>query len=174
MVAYILSIIGIVFLGVLVDVIMPEGTMNKYIKGMFGLIALFVIVYPISQILNSNIKLDDVFYNSSATAIDKDFLQATNKQIKSQIEKSLQAKLVNAGFENVDVEIECDLSQEQFTIKKVRVDISKMVINQNMVHINKYTEIKKVVTEFVNVEEDDVVIDEWRKKGWQTIFFGQS
>lgn len=164
MTAYILSVVGIVFLGVLVDVIMPEGSMNKYIKGMFGIVALFVIVNPIAGLVNSDVKLEDVFYNSSATVVDKDFIEATNKQIKKQIEATIQVKLSNAGFDNVVVEIDCNLSAEQFEIKKVFVDVSKMVINQNMVHINKYTEIKKVVTEFVDVKESDVVINEWRKQ----------
>ena len=160
MTAYILSVIGIVFLGVLVDVIMPEGMMNKYIKGMFGIVSLFVIISPIAKIINSDIKIEDVFYNSSATVVDKDFLEATNKQIKKQLEITIETNLLNAGFENTIVEIECNLSAEQFAIKKVIIDISKMVINQNMTHINKYTEIKRVVTNLVNVEEDNVVINE--------------
>ena len=43
---YVVSIIGIVFLGVLVDVIMPDGEMNKFIKGMFSLLAMFGKRYP--------------------------------------------------------------------------------------------------------------------------------
>ena len=39
-------------------------------------------------------------------------------------------------------------------------DISKMVINANMAHINKYTEIKGVITKNLNVEESDVIINE--------------
>ena len=41
---YVLSVIGVVFLGVLVDGIMPDGEMNKYVKGMFSLIALCVLL----------------------------------------------------------------------------------------------------------------------------------
>ena len=160
MTAYILSVVGIVFLGVLVDVIMPEGVMNKYIKGMFGIVALFVIISPVAQLVNSDFNIKEVFYDSNATVVDKDFLEATNNQIKKQLEVTLETQLLNSGFENTDVEIECNLSAEQFTIKKVNIDISKMVINQNMVHINKYTEIKKIVTEFVDVKESDVVINE--------------
>lgn len=160
MTGYILSVVGIVFLGVLVDVIMPEGVMNKYIKGMFSVVALFVIVSPVANIINSNINIKDVFYNSSVTVVDKDFIIATNNQIKKQIESTLQTNLLNNGFENIIVELECDLSAEQFTIKKVKLDISKMVINPNMPHINKYTDIKKIVIDFIEVKESDVVINE--------------
>ena len=49
MTSYILSIVGIVFLGVLVDVIMPDGEMNKYVKGVFSIIALCVIINPLPK-----------------------------------------------------------------------------------------------------------------------------
>ena len=56
------------------------------------------------------------------------------------------------------------MSNSGLEIKKVILDISKMVINTNLPHINKYTEIKNVVTDYLNVEESDVVINEWRKR----------
>ena len=52
------------------------------------------------------------------------------------------------------------MSNYNFQIKKVIIDISKMVINQNMVHINKYTEIMDIAKEYLNVEESDIVINE--------------
>ncbi len=158
--SYILSIIGIVFLGVLVDVIMPEGEMNKFIKGAFSLIALFVIVSPVQKLFKSNFDIGDVFYNQSSIQTDSDFLEATAKQMKLELENTLKVKLKDAGFDKVEVEIMCDLSNNVLDIKKVYIDISKMVINTNLVHINKYTEIKNVTINFLNVEESDVVINE--------------
>ena len=70
------------------------------------------------------------------------------------------ARLVDKGFENCVVEIECDLSSESFKVEKVCVDISKMVINSGVVHINKYTEITELVTEFFDLEECDVILNE--------------
>jgi stage III sporulation protein AF len=158
--AYILGVVGVVFLGVLVDVVMPEGEMNKYIKGMFGIVALFVIVSPVQKLFDKDFNIEDVFYDTTATQIDTDFLEATNKQIKTQLENTLIVKLSNSGFDEVIVEIECNLSETEFKVEKVYVDISNMVINQNMAHINKYVEIKNIVTEFLNVEESDVIINE--------------
>lgn len=157
---YVLSVVGVVFLGVLVDVIMPDGEMNKYVKGMFSLIALCVFLSPVQKIFNKDFSFDGLVYDSSAIQIDDDFVEATNKQIKQQLERSLEAKLCDAGFDNTKVEILCDLSNNKLQIKKVIVDISKMVINANMAHINKYTEIKGVITKNLNVEESDVVINE--------------
>ena len=156
---YILSVVGVVFLGVLIDVILPEGEMNKYIKGVFAVIALFVMISPVQKIFDKDFNFEDVFYNSVSSTVDEDFIIATNKQIVMQLKNTVKVELCNNGFENVNVEIECDLSSSQLNIKKVTVDISKMVINTNVAHINKYTEIKKIVAEFLNVEESDVEID---------------
>ena len=164
MTSYILSIVGTVFLGVLVDIIMPDGEMNKYVKGVFAIIAMCVILSPVPKMIKNDFDIGDLFYDNSAVKVDTDFLEATNKQIKNQLQITLKTKLKDAGFDNVEVEILHDMSNYNFQIKKVIIDISQMVINQNMVHINKYTEITDITKEYLNVEESDIVINEWRKK----------
>ena len=158
--SFVLSIVGVVFLGVLIDVIMPDGEMNKYIKGVFSLLALFVILSPVQKLFNNNFNLDDIFYNNNAVETDSDFLEATNKQIKVQLEKTLLAKLKSAGFDEIKVEIICEMSDNVFKIKKVIIDISNLVMSKDLSHINKYKEIKKITTDFLNVEESDVEINE--------------
>ena len=105
-----------VFLGVLLDVVLPEGDMNKFVKGVFAIIALFVIVSPVQKIFDADFRAEDLFYNTTAGQIDKDFLNATNQQIKTQLEKTMVARLVDKGFENCVVEIECDLSAQSFKV----------------------------------------------------------
>lgn len=160
MASYILSIVGVVFLGVLIDVIMPDGEMNKYVKGVFSIIALCVILSPIPKLFKKDFDIGNLFYDSAAVQVDADFLEATNKQLKNQFENALVAKLKDAGFDCIKVEILCDMSNYNFEIKKVIIDISKMVINANLPHINKYTEIKDITTKYLNVEESDIVINE--------------
>ena len=75
-------LVGIVLLGVLIDVIMPDGEMNKYIKGVFSLLALFIIISPVQKLFNNNFDLNNIFYDSRAVETDSDFLDATKKQIK--------------------------------------------------------------------------------------------
>ena len=167
MISYILSIVGIVFLGVLVDIILPDGEMNKYVKGVFSIIAMCVIISPIPKLIKTDFDIGELFYDSTATQIDNDFLEATNKQIKNQYEITLQTKLADAGFAETKVEILYEMSNYNFVIKKVIIDISNMVINANIPHINKYTEIKQVTVNYLNVEESDIVINEWRKENFK-------
>lgn len=158
--SYVLSIVGIVLLGVLIDVIMPDGEMNKYIKGVFSLLALFIIISPVQKLFNNNFDFNNIFYDNKAVETDSDFLDATKKQIKNQLERSLMARYKNAGFDNIKVEIKCDMSNNVLDIKKVMIDISNLVMSEDLSHINKYTEIKKVAMNFLNLEESDVEINE--------------
>ena len=157
---YILSIVGIVFLSVLVDIIMPDGDMSKFIKGVFSIVALFVIISPAQKFFNKDFDIDKIIYDQTAVQIDSDYIEATTKQMKNQLEITLSVKLKDAGFDNVGVEILCDMSNNVFQVEKVVLDISNMVINTNIPHINKYTEIKQVVIDYLNVEESDVIINE--------------
>lgn len=156
---YILSIIGIVFLGVLVDVILPDGEMNKFVKGMFALIAVFVIAYPISTLVKGDISFEEIT-GSSQIQIDDDFLEATKNQYILSLQNTLKARLSDGGFDGVDVTIEGYLSNNVLVIEKVEIDISKMVLSAENQHINKYAEIKKIAEKTLNVEESDVFINE--------------
>mgnify|MGYP005805768403 FL=1 len=55
--AWILSIAGVVLLSVLVELILPSGSMSKYIKGIFVFIIMFVILSPVPTLLNQNIDI---------------------------------------------------------------------------------------------------------------------
>ena len=157
---YILSIIGIVFLGVLVDVVLPDGEMNKFIKGMFALIAVFVIVSPISKLVNTDITVEKLADTSIQIEVDNDFLNATTNQYINSLQNILKAKLSDSGYENINVTINGYLSNNVLVIEKVKIDISNMVLTKEKQHINKYTEITKIAVESLNVEESDVFIDE--------------
>ena len=160
LIQYILSITGIVFLGVLVDVILPDGEMNKFVKGMFALIAVFVIISPIAKLLKTEISVQKISETTNQIQIDNDFLQATQKQYITSLQNTLTARLVDAGYDGADVTIEGYLSNNVLVIEKVKIDISNMVLTKDKEHINKYAEITKIAVQVLNVEESDVCIDE--------------
>ena len=54
MAGYILSILGIVVAGVFIDIIIPSGTINKYIKSIYAIFVLAVIITPIIKFFNDN------------------------------------------------------------------------------------------------------------------------
>lgn len=169
MTGYLLSIIGVVILGVLVDLILPSGQMSKYIKSVFGVFTILVIISPVPKLINQNYDFSQLFYSQSASTIDKDFLEVTNKKIVEQMEISIEKECENSGYLGVECEIESNLVDNKLVIQKVYINLENLVISQNQVHINKYTEIVQAVMNVVNIEKEQIIFNEWRKKAKGTI-----
>ena len=70
---WILSIAGIICLSVVVELILPDGQMNRYIKGIFSFIVVLVILLPIPKLLNKNFNISDILDGSGIEA-DQDYL----------------------------------------------------------------------------------------------------
>ena len=157
---YLISIIGVVMLGVLVDLVLPSGQMNKFVKSMFGIFTILIIISPVPKLINSNFDFSSLFYNQASIEIDKDFLEVTNKKIVEQLEKSIESSCEKSGYSHVKCEIESILVENKLVIEKVKINLDKLVISQNVVHINKYTEIEQAVQRVVNIEKERIVFDE--------------
>ena len=56
--AWVMSIAGIICISVLVELVIPNGQMNKYIKGIFSFIVLLVIISPIPMLLGKEFDFD--------------------------------------------------------------------------------------------------------------------
>ena len=161
---WILSIVGVVLIGVLVDLILPEGQMQKYIKAIFGVFIVFTLVTPLLNLKISEIDFNKFIYNENSIEVNQNYINNYNNEYKKYLENLVEDGLKYLGFNNVLVEIYNDLSKNEFTIKKVLLNAKKLVININSVHIDKYKEMKKIVVSILNVKEDLIVIDEWRKE----------
>lgn len=49
--AWIISIVGVICLGVLLEIVLPEGKTAKYVKGAFSLLVIFVMISPLPALL---------------------------------------------------------------------------------------------------------------------------
>ena len=47
---WLIGIVGVVSLGVLIEVLLPEGENSKYIRGIFSIIVIFVIISPLPKL----------------------------------------------------------------------------------------------------------------------------
>ena len=159
-ISWLLSVVGIVVIGVLVDLILPEGEMQKYIKAIFSVFVVFVMISPILKIDINNIDFNKFVYNENSVSVNEDYLKNYNNAYKNSLEKICESQLKTQGYENVDVEILLNLSTTKFEISKVNLNLKNLVINSNGVHIDKYKEIKSIVTSVLGIDENKVVIDE--------------
>ncbi|MDE7208303.1 MAG: stage III sporulation protein AF [Clostridia bacterium] len=47
---WLIGIVGVVSLGVLIEVLLPEGENSKYIRGIFSIIVILLIIYPLPKL----------------------------------------------------------------------------------------------------------------------------
>ena len=158
--SWLFSVLGVVLLGVLVDLLLPNGKLNGFTRAIFGFFTLVVIITPFPKMINKEIDLSTMIFNNATTEIDQDYLEVMTDKIIKTIENDLEKRLENAGFLNVDVIINYNLEKYAYKINFVSLNIKNLVINGNIAHINKYTEMVQVVTGYVDVEEDNVKFNE--------------
>jgi len=158
--SWIISIVGIVILGVLIDLILPEGQMQKYIKSIFSVIVVLTMVSPVLNIDLNKIEFNKFIYNESSIELNDKYLKNYNEDYKKTLERLLENSLEDKGYKNVSVEISYNLSNNYFEIQKVVLNIKNLVINTNQVHIDKYKEMRAIAVNLLNVKEGVVVIYE--------------
>lgn len=151
---WILSIVGIAFLGVMIDVVSPSGAINKFIKSIFSVLVLFVLVSPIKNLLTkSEIDINQV---SNELIEDKNFLFNYNQNLASSYENRIEDRLNQEEINGVDVVILLDLTKDEFEIQEVSVYIQNLVLTDKITHKNKYEKIKEAILSVLNVSKEIV------------------
>lgn len=157
MTTWILSIVGVSFLGVLIDVIAPNGKTNKFIKSIFSIAIVVILITPIASLFNKNFSEIDLTYSYE---INSDYFYSINQSKYNLYLKTVNESLINEGIEGVNVIICADLSKIKFDIEKVIVDTSNLVLTENITNTNKYNKIRNIIIAVLNVSESEVVFDE--------------
>lgn len=161
--AWVMSIAGIICLSVLVELILPNGQMNKYIKGIFSFIVILVIISPIPTLLGKEVNLDNMFDSSTQIELQKDYLYQVNLDRVSAMQKDINSQISAQGYQNVEARIDCDIFSSQINYRSIYVDLSNLVISDSAVHKDILT-IKKdiiaIVLSIVDIKEERVVFNE--------------
>lgn len=152
--AWIVSIVGIVILGVLVDIIITDGQTAKYIKSVFAIITVFVIASPIPKIINGDLNIESVFEQVDPAALDQRYLdylfELKGDQVVYETKKLVTAHAIT------DFEVKCNAVNENgnLIIKNI-----KIVINGTYPHINIINQIVQETADKFNLEKGSVTVD---------------
>lgn len=156
---YLLSILGVVILGVVIDVILPSGSTSKYISGIFAIVVMFVIISPVLTWVKNGYSIKD-YFTLQDISLDEKLLYNVNNSKFTELEKEIEQELSNNGYTNVKVDIQFTIDATNVKISQVLVDLSKLVINENCVNINKYVYIRQVVLSKLNITKEVIVFCE--------------
>ena len=149
MTKWLLSVVGVVFLGVMFDLIYPRGKTNTLCKSIFGVISLFVMISPILKFDVNNIE------NSvDTTIINSNIINAMN----NSNERKLLSKLKDMGIDGLLVEIEGKMLNNVYEISNVYIDSTNIVLEKNLENINKYEVIMGETSKILSVLPERIVI----------------
>lgn len=160
---WILSIAGVICISVIVELVMPDGQMNSYIKKILSFIIVLVIILPLPKLLKTEIDLNNIFDYSENIEVDEDYLYQLNLNKINIAEDDIETKIKSHGYNNVFVYVNADIFQNNMRFKSITVDLSGLVISGNSEH-NDITKIKKdiskIITEYVTIDEEAIIYDE--------------
>ena len=153
---YLLSIVGVVFLLVVVELVLPDSKISKYIKSIFSIFIVVVIITPIVKLVKNDWDWNSIFTNSQYE-INQDFLNDIQNQQIMTFERELQ-NFIDKEHKGAKVSISANFEGEEMKINYIFVDLSDLVIFENEQHINYYTAVKELVRSQVNIDEERVVV----------------
>lgn len=130
------GIIMAVIIGVIIEMILPEGNSKKYVKIVIGVYVLFTIISPViskitgktiqvSDILELNKYIEETENNSKLyVTLDEDNSNNIKDIYESSLRNDIKAKIEAKGYnaKNIKLEIEDD---EEYTLKKIDIEIYK-------------------------------------------------
>lgn len=154
---YILSILGIVIVGVLVDIVVPSGTINKYIKSIYAIFVLAVILSPLIKFLSNT---HDINVNITGYEINEDLMNYINTNKIKSLETNIENKLKDEGFDGIDIKINYSIESNELMINSCTVNMQNLVITSDKQHINKYEFIIEVLREYTNLADEEIIFYE--------------
>lgn len=154
--AYVLSVLGIVVCGIIIDVILPTGNISKYIKSVYSIFVVAVIINPIVSFLTNK---NDIKLNYNNFEIDTELVNYIYEKRTNNLEKTIEKELENEGFLNVDIELQYSINNNEIEYKTCTANLKKMLILEDELNINKYEFIQKIVTDYVSLTNEEIVYE---------------
>ncbi len=158
---WLFSIAGIICISVLLELVMPEGQMNKYVKHIFSFVVILILILPLPKMLNANFNFDNIF-KTEEIVLQEDYLHQLNITKLTEYKEDIEFSINELGYENVTISISADVYEEVLKISKIYVDLSDLIITENAEHkdiSNIREEILDCVLNFNIIEEKGVVFE---------------
>ena len=104
---WLIGIVGVVSLGVLIEVLVPEGENSKYIRGIFSIIIIFVIISPLPTLAKGDY-VKGFSPDTQEISIDSQYYDTVKEDMQNKVKDNLQKKLESAGYNDLSYDIQFD------------------------------------------------------------------
>ena len=154
--AYLLSVVGVVFLLVIIELVLPDSKVSKYIKSIYSIFIVVVIITPLAKLINSDWDWNS-FFGGNEYTVNQNFIDNINEQNIDLFEQQLE-DYINETYEGAKIQISANFEGDGMKLNYIFVDLSGLVINENNQHINYYTAVKELVSKQVNIDEERIIV----------------
>jgi len=114
-------------IGVLVELLLTDSPMSKFVRSIYAFFILFVIVQPIPGLLRNAQE-----HVSGGVLLDNELLQTINSNSAAAFQRNTENALTTAGYRNCIVTIQYDKSAPSFKIDRVYVNMSGSIISPSL------------------------------------------
>lgn len=139
--AWLISIVGVVSLGVLIEIVLPDGDNTKYIRGIFSIIVIFVIISPLPKMMKGDFFKEFASEDGAQIEIDEDYYQAVRDSIHQSVIDGIKEKLSSNGYENVEFDVTFD--------ENYAYAVEKVVVKSSFASEEEWQKVKKIISEYV-------------------------
>ena len=158
--SWVMSIAGVICISVLVELFMPDGQMNRYIKNVFSFIIVLVIIMPLPKLLQKDYDYDNIFGVEDNVTVDEDYIYQLNFDKLNLIKANIESEILKNGYKNVNVYLNASIFDTNLKIKSISVDLESLVISQNAEH-NDISKIRKhisqIIQKYVDIDEEVIL-----------------
>lgn len=144
-----MSIVGVVALGVLLEIMIGEGETSKYIKGIFSLAVVLIIITPLPKFLMSDFDFDKIF-NSDKYDYDNVFVEKTALE-RNQIREDKLKKLL----------IDNNIQTERVKVYFIGEDFNKIdIVKVYVINVSQSDTIKELVSKYLKIDKEVINVYE--------------
>lgn len=155
--SWLYNLIGVVFIEIVFEIILPSNKINKFIKCIFSI---FIVFSLISPLVNISSKINKIKIDNVSSKINEELFQTISDLRKNTYETLITKGLENDEIFNVEIDIEFDVEKSNMQIDKITIDLTNLVLTENGKNINKYEVITKHVKKYLDISEDKIIFNE--------------
>ena len=150
MTAWLLGIAGIVVVGVVVELLLTDSPMSKFIRSIYAFFLLLVIVSPLPNILRNGVDI------GSGLDYNWELVGHLNSASAQAAQRRLETSLNNFGIQNVLVTITYDRNSPSFVIQDVHINAWGVVLREDRRNINVRQEVIRIAMLTLNIREEQI------------------
>jgi len=160
------GIIIAIIISIIIEMLLPEGKNKKYVKVVIGIYVMFVVLNPILEIINYDIKFEELLGFEEEISVSTSLDTNMKDVYVVGIQETIKEEISEMGYIVKNVEIEVDSNYEN--IEKIELSVEEgddkiksiepiIIGNKENKSNLKYTDIMAYLVENYSVSEDKIV-----------------